>query len=430
MPNQFPPLTSADITLNSSVIVLLAGTAVMTTPKMPAAAKARCPLVLSLVLGTISSSWSADLKAEDDFDVPPGVIQLQALSTPFDNRKYIMYHGTTRAIAQSIQATGFRPSPDGMLGRGIYLSRDLLKASRYPIDHPEHDRAVIKVLVNVGKVIAIRKKDHPRQKTWHDLGFNTAWVPPNCGMVKSGLEEDCVWDPSRISILKIIDPKPVQTYGGWGYMCNLLYTALDSHVIGRHCCVDHTHNLEGAYIRQSELTAFTLGGTKGSDTDTNMQYSWAEDDFDVPSGVGRLGLSAPVDNRKYIMYHGTTRAIAQSILAKGFRQSPDGMLGCGVYLSRDLLKASHYPINHPEHDRAVIKVLVNVGRVIAINRQRHPNQKTWHDLGFDTAWVPPNCGMVKSGFEEDCVWDPSRIKILKIIDPKPVQTYAGARGYM
>ncbi|KAI9539731.1 hypothetical protein NQZ68_005815 [Dissostichus eleginoides] len=187
--------------------------------------------------------------------------------------------------------------------------------------------------------------------------------------------------------------------------------------------------LEEGYIRQSELTAFTLGGTKGSDTDTNMQCNWAEDDFDVPPGVGRLGLSAPFDNRKYVMYHGTTRAIAQSIQATGFCQSADGMLGCGVYLSRDLLKASRYPINHPEHDRVVIKVLVNVGRVIAINHQYHPKQKTWHDYGFDTAWVPPNCGMVKSGLEEDCVWDPSRITISKIIKPKPFQMY-GARGYM
>nr|XP_033945134.1 uncharacterized protein LOC117451123 [Pseudochaenichthys georgianus] len=258
----------------------------------------------------------------------------------------------------------------------------LFRASRYPIDHPEHDRAVIKVLVNVGRVIAIRKKDHPRQKTWHDHGFDTAWVPPNCGMVKSGLEEDCVWDPSRITISKIIDPKPVPT-GACGYI----------------------------------------------DTDTNMQYSWAEDDFDVPPGVGRLGLSAPGDNRKYVMYHGTTRAIAQSILATGFHPSPDGMLGRGVYLSRDLLKASRYPIGHPEHDKVVIKVVVNVGRVIAINHQYHPQRMTWHDHGFDTAWVPPNCGMVKSGLEEDCVWDPSRITISKIINPTPLPTY-GARGYM
>uniref|UniRef100_A0A3Q3EPU3 PARP catalytic domain-containing protein n=1 Tax=Labrus bergylta TaxID=56723 RepID=A0A3Q3EPU3_9LABR len=121
----------------------------------------------------------------------------------------------------------------------------------------------------------------------------------------------------------------------------------------------------------------------------------------------------------YVMYHGTTRQAARFIQATGFCQSTDGMLGPGVYLSRDLDKASRYPIRHPESDKVVIKVVVNVGRVIAINRQGHPRQKTWHDSRygevFDTAWVPPNCGMVKSGLEEDCVWDPSRIKIIKII---------------
>ena len=167
------------------------------------------------------------------------------------------------------------------------------------------------------------------------------------------------------------------------------------------------------------------------DTDTDMQYQWAEDDFDVPPGVGRLGLSAPIDGRKYVMYHGTTKENAQAILRSGFRQSAGGMLGPGVYLSRDLQKASRYPIEHPESDRAVLKVLVSVGRVIAINRQNHPYQKTWHNYGYDTAWVPPNCGMVRSGLEEDCVWDPDRIQISKIIKPLRVQpSYGyGAYGY-
>ncbi|KAI3359306.1 hypothetical protein L3Q82_002617 [Scortum barcoo] len=163
-----------------------------------------------------------------------------------------------------------------------------------------------------------------------------------------------------------------------------------------------------------------------------MAYQWAEDDFDLPAGVGRLGLSEPVNNRKYIMYHGTTRKAAEAIQASGFRRSKDGMLGPGVYLSRDLQKASRYPIDHPEHDRVVIRVKVNVGKVIAINRQHHPRQKTWQDPRYgevyDTAWVPPNCGMVKSGLEEDCVWDPNRIQILRTIKPQPVQSFGGC-GY-
>ncbi|CAL8239097.1 unnamed protein product, partial [Gadus morhua 'NCC'] len=39
---------------------------------------------------------------------------------------------------------------DGMLGRGIYLSCDLKKASRYPIKTPDSERVVLMVEVNVG----------------------------------------------------------------------------------------------------------------------------------------------------------------------------------------------------------------------------------------------------------------------------------------
>ena len=124
------------------------------------------------------------------------------------------------------------------------------------------------------------------------------------------------------------------------------------------------------------------------------------------------------------MYHGTTRTIAKAIQRNGFKQSADGMLGCGVYLSCDLNKASRYPIKTPDSERVVLMVEVNVGNVIAINYQGHPRQKNWHDRRygevFDTAWCPPDCGMTRSGMEEDCVWDPSRIKIDKCITPTPM----------
>jgi hypothetical protein len=104
---------------------------------------------------------------------------------------------------------------------------------------------------------------------------------------------------------------------------------------------------------------------------------------------------------------------------------------CGVYLSRDLQKASRYPIDPalPDSERVVFRVKVNVGNVIAINRQRHPRQKNWHDYRygevFDTAWCPPDCGMTKSGLEEDCVWDPNRIKIDRCIAPTPAPLMQG-----
>ncbi|XP_043957407.1 uncharacterized protein LOC122822626 [Gambusia affinis] len=281
---------------------------------------------------------------EDDFALPFGASRL-ITEEPEDGQTYIMYHGTKKENAEGIRRNGFCQSADGMLGRGVYLSRDLQKASRYPINHPEWDKVVIVVQVNVGKVKAIDRQNHPLQKTWHNHGYDTAWVPPNCGMTKSGLEENCVWDPARI------------------------------------------------------------------------QVQWIEVDFVLPPGASRLITPQPADGQTYVMYHGTTTRNAQGIYMSGFCQSADGMLGRGVYLSRDLQKASRYPIDHPEWDKVVIVVLVNVGKVKAIDYQNHPLQKTWPYHGYDTAWVPPNCGMTKSGLEENCVWDPARIQFLQLIKP-------------
>ncbi|XP_073705482.1 grass carp reovirus (GCRV)-induced gene 2q [Garra rufa] len=253
-------------------------------------------------------------------------------------RKYIMYHGTTMRRALRIQREGFRCSSKGMLGPGVYLSRDIEKASRYPKDDRGQQRAIIKVEVRVGKVKRIDYQGHPLQKTWYQHGYDTAWVPPNCGMVRSGLEEDCVYDPSRIKVLEIIP-------------LNL----------------------------SNSLSAKTLEG------------------------------------RKYIMYHGTTMENALKIYYEGFKCSSDGMLGRGVYLSRDIEKASRYPEYDKGEQLAILEVEVRVGKVKMIDYQGHPLQKTCYQHDYDTAWVPPDCGMVPSGLEEDCVYDPNRIKVLKII---------------
>ncbi|KAK3523518.1 hypothetical protein QTP70_001887 [Hemibagrus guttatus] len=297
--------------------------------------------------------------AEDDLG--PGIPCLTSLIEPADGQVYRMYHGTSAEAAEQIKRTGFRQSADGMLGRGVYLSRDLNKASRYPLGLPEWQRVVIRVRVNVGRVKKIDYQGHPMQKTWHDHGYDTAWCPPNCGMVPSGLEEDCVWDPRCIKVIDIIRPKPTS----------------------------------GASI-----------------------IMWAENDLG-PEVPCLNSYSEPTEGRVYQMYHGTSAQAAEQIMRTGFKQSAGGMLGRGVYLSRDHNKASRYPLGLPEWQRVVIRVRVNVGRVKKIDYQGHPMQKTWHDHGYDTAWCPPYCGMVPSGLEEDCVWDPRCIEVIDIIRPNP-----------
>jgi hypothetical protein len=111
------------------------------------------------------------------------------------------------------------------------------------------------------------------------------------------------------------------------------------------------------------------------------------------------------EGKTLTMFHGTSASNARSIEREGFRESEDGMLGRGVYLSRDISKAADY-------GSVVLRVSVNVGRVAKIDRQGHPLQKSWQNNGYDSAWVPPGCGMVSSNREENCIADPDRITIL------------------
>ncbi|XP_069802746.1 uncharacterized protein [Dendropsophus ebraccatus] len=251
-------------------------------------------------------------------------------------RFYTMYHGTTVSAAYSIIKGGFRVSDSGMLGRGVYVSRDVQKASRYPLCEA-HQKVVLKLSVRVGKVKKIDHRNHPLQLTWHDHGYDSAWVPAGCGMVASNLEEDCIYHPRRIRVKDVVSPS----------------------------------------------TSSTLPAT-------------------------------PVEGKFYTMYHGTTVTAAYSIINEGFQVSDSGMLGRGVYVSRDVQKASRYPL-FQAHDQVVLKLSVRVGRVKKIDHQDHPLRLTWHEHGYDSAWVPAGCDMVASNLEEDCIYDPHRIRVKDVV---------------
>ena len=120
-----------------------------------------------------------------------------------------MYHGTSPEAAALIEQGGFKASRQGLLGPGVYVSRDVRKSRKY-------GGTVLEVLVRVGKVC--RADRHPEliprecgtDAPWHDVGgFDTAWVPPDCpASVFTGahyfegiIEEDCVWDSGRVMVL-------------------------------------------------------------------------------------------------------------------------------------------------------------------------------------------------------------------------------------
>ncbi|XP_055780093.1 uncharacterized protein LOC129855983 [Salvelinus fontinalis] len=270
---------------------------------------------------------------------------LETNERPEDHKEYVMFHGTTKEATELIKKNGFTPSREE-LGPGVYVSRDIGKAIKYPLGVSNNKRRVLKVKVDVGKVKIIDQQDHPMQKTWHtEHGYDTAWVPPGVSMVLSNQQGNCVYDPKRIKVMQVMKVKESN--------------------ISRHC--------------------------------------------HLQSGV------TPEDSHVYVMYHGTSKQAAVEIQRHGFTPSTDGMLGAGVYVSRDIRKAIKYPIGADDSDKMVLKVKVDVGKVKIIDVQGHDRQYDWHTHGYDTAWVPPGVDMVPSNQQENCVYDPKRIKVMALL---------------
>lgn len=102
------------------------------------------------------------------------------------------------------------------------------------------------------------------------------------------------------------------------------------------------------------------------------------------------------------MYHGTSIAASRSIMQEGFRASSKGLLGAGVYVTKDPSKAKMYgPV--------IIECDVHVGATCVINKRHHNMQKCWAAHGYDSAWIPPQSEVVSSGMEEHCVADARRV---------------------
>ena len=141
------------------------------------------------------------------------------------------------------------------------------------------------------------------------------------------------------------------------------------------------------------------------------------------------------------MYHATPSLENAALIEQnGFRASTSGLLGPGVYVSRDVNKAEQYRGS----SGIMFEVLVRVGRVCHISPDRVPvpavasqalngaSQRMvepkdlvpdkWHDAGYDTAWVPADCsdavfrggaGWSLGHKEETCVFDAHRVTVLR-----------------
>ena len=146
-------------------------------------------LQLGITMSIKFSGWEA--LCDKSKHLKPG-------QAPKANHGYTMYHGTHKTTATTIISSGFRPSAGGTLGAGVYCSRDINKAMGYPGFCSANDRVVLKLCVRVGKVKKIDIQSQHLRTTWHQQGYDTAWLPAH-----AGLEEDCVWDPKRLTVVGI-----------------------------------------------------------------------------------------------------------------------------------------------------------------------------------------------------------------------------------
>jgi len=131
----------------------------------------------------------------------------------YNETEIVAFHGTSDGKANRITRTGFNVSEGGMLGRGVYVTRDIRKAYVYAsLDGRRQDGVILVVRVRLGSIARIDSQGHRMQHTWQ-REFDSAFVPARCGMVLSDREEACVADPSRIDVIGRLIMAPCN-YGG------------------------------------------------------------------------------------------------------------------------------------------------------------------------------------------------------------------------
>ena len=124
-----------------------------------------------------------------------------------------MWHGTSSAAGMEIvRAQRFKPSAKGLLGPGIYLSRNRRKAEHYRRKAGD-DGVMLRCRARMGACKTLVKRD-PLMKTWHDeidpkLGYhyNSAFAPEGVTKIRGqpSREEHCIFNPDRIDRIEIFD---------------------------------------------------------------------------------------------------------------------------------------------------------------------------------------------------------------------------------
>ena len=109
-----------------------------------------------------------------------------------------MYHGTSWERAKQIKEAGFVPSPDGLMGPGVYVARED-KATRFAQNtqwHGGSTGALITLLISFKRAKFVSDDD----KTWQDEGYDA------CRTTKTSSSpnmEWCVASSDQVTIISI-----------------------------------------------------------------------------------------------------------------------------------------------------------------------------------------------------------------------------------
>eukprot|EP00397_Hematodinium_sp_SG-2012_P044303 GEMP01049450.1.p2 GENE.GEMP01049450.1~~GEMP01049450.1.p2 ORF type:complete len:246 (+),score=71.02 GEMP01049450.1:304-1041(+) len=109
-----------------------------------------------------------------------------------------VYHGTSKSNAALIQSGGFKPSPGGLLGQGVYVTTDKDKATSFARGHSDGG-VVLKAQANFGSVKSVDARNarahNYSENSWKNT-HDAAFCPSGEGVRRP---EHCVTNPQRVA---------------------------------------------------------------------------------------------------------------------------------------------------------------------------------------------------------------------------------------